>query len=390
MNLKNRRGIVLFLAFAFLAAVLVHNHFRMAENMEAMQRMPQPQPSQAPTVAVLHVSAATHQARIEGVGSAEARFALTLNSRINGQVTAIDSDFDSGRLVAKGTVLATLEDSQWQAELALALNAEASARVSCLEEQQEFQQAQQEWRSSGLEGDPVSPLVLREPQLAAAQAALESAAQSVAAARENLASTRIKAPFDAIVVSRAAAPGSYVQAGGEIGQLLSADTVEITVPLPAADWSVLPEEAELESGEYAVELVQVETGQRWTGRVIRTEKSLNSETRQRALIVAVDNPLQQGTPLYPGTFVKAVVPGRAVDNLWRLPASALSQRGEIWTVTGDGLLQAHPADIRFSDQQHLYVEPPAQSNGQGRVLIQPLSIYSEGMKVNPRQEQSHD
>lgn len=390
MNLKNRRGIVLVLAFAFLAAVLVHNHFRMAENMRAVQRMPQPQPSQAPTVAVLHVSAATHQARIEGVGSAEARFALTLNSRINGQVTAIDSNFDSGRLVAKGTVLAILEDSQWQAELALALDAEARARVSCLEEQQEFQQAQQEWRSSGLKGDPMSPLVLREPQLAASLAALESAAQSVAAARENLASTRIKAPFDAIVVSRAAAPGSYVQAGGEIGQLLGADTVEITVPLPAADWSVLPEEAELESGEYAVELVQVETGQRWVGHVIRTEKSLNSETRQRALIVAVDNPLQLETPLYPGTFVKVVVPGKAVDNLWRLPASALSQRGEIWTVTGDGLLQAHPAKIRFSDQQHLYVEPPAHSNGQGQVLIQPLSIYSEGMKVNPRQEQSHD
>ena len=390
MSRKNLRRIVFLLAVFSLAAAFIFNHVRMAANQAAMASTAPAQAVQVPTVAVLEVTAGTHQAHIEGVGSAETRFELTLSSRISGQVSAIDDHFETGRLISKGQVLATLEDSQWQAELAAARNTEASARVSYLEEQQEYQQAKQEWASSGLKGDPLSPLVLHEPQLAAAKSALESATQAVAAAQENLASTRIEAPFDALVISRAIAPGSYVQAGGEIGQLLSAEVVEISIPLSAADWSALPEESELVSGDYAVELLQMETGQRWSGTAIRTEKNLNSETRQRSLIVAVDNPLQQEPPLYPGTFLQATIPDRAVDGLWQLPASALSQRGEIWTVDENKLLVAHPAKIRFSDQQYIYLEPPENTGAATQVVIQPLSNYSEGMKVQPVQEQLHD
>ena len=383
MSRKTIRKIVLLLAVVFVVAVVIYNGGRMAEHREAMQQTPPPQEPQSPAVAVVEVAAATHQAYVEGVGSAEARFDLVLNSRVSGQVVTVHDVFESGRLVTSGTPLATLDDSQLRASLESARETLASARVSYLEEQQELQQAQQEWSSSGLTGEPTSPLVLREPQLASAKAALDSAEQAVAAAEEDLASTRIKAPFDAIVVNREIAPGSYIQAGNEIGQLLSADVVEIAVPLSASDWSILPGEVELLSGDYTVDLQQTETGEHWTGVATRVEKSLNSNTRQRSLIVKVERPLNQDTPLYPGTFLNARIPGQAVANLWRLPASALSQRGEIWTVTADNLLQAHVANIRFSDPEHLYVEPP-DGYREAQVVVQPLSSYSEGMKVVPQ------
>lgn len=390
MSRKTIRRLVLFIALLFLVGVFVFNHFRMAANENAMKAPPPAAPPQASMVAVVAATPGTHRALIRGVGSAEARFELALNARISGQVTNVSHLFDSGHRVAKGTVLATLEDSQWQQELAEALNTEAAARVSYLEEQQEYRQAKQEWESSGLEGAPLSPLVLREPQLESARTELDSALREVAAARKNLASTRIEAPFDAIVVSRSIAPGSYVSAGSEIGELMSADAVEISIPLSASDWSALPDPQELTSGNYQVSLLQVETGQQWTGVVSRSEQNLNSETRQRSLVVTVATPLDQEPPLYPGTFLQASIPGREVENIWQLPASALSQRGEIWTLNEDNRLVSHNAQVLFSDQQHIYVTPPVQSAGETLVVIQPLSNYLEGMAMKPVQEQSHD
>lgn len=383
MSRKTIRTIALFLAILFIVVVVMYNGKRMAEHRETMQQTPPAQGPQSPTVAVIEVKAATHQAYVRGVGSAEARFDLALNSRVSGQIITIDNAFESGRLVTSGTTLATLDESQLRAALESAREILASARVNYLQEQQELQQARQEWSSSGLKGEPISPLVLREPQLAAAKVALESAEKAVTAAEEDLSSTRIKAPFDAIVVSRDVAPGSYIQAGNEIGRLLNADVVEIAIPLSASDWSMLPGETELLSGDYPVSLQQTETAERWTGFLARVERSLKSDTRQRSLIVAVEQPLNQDIPLYPGTFLNAQIPGRAVAGLWKLPSSALSQRGEIWTVTEDNLLKAHVANIRFSDSEHIFVEPPEGSK-KAKVLVQPLSSYSEGTKVFPQ------
>lgn len=389
MNHKTIRTIVLLLAVVFFIAVIIYNGGRMAEQREAMQQTPPAQQPQGPTVAVIEVAAVTHQAYVEGVGSAEAKFDLALNSRVSGQVVTVDDAFESGRLVTSGTTLVTLEDSQLRASLASARETLANARVNYLQEQQELQQAEREWLSSGLTGEPTSPLLLREPQMAAAKAALDSAEQAVAAAEEDLASSQIKAPFDAIVVSREISPGSYIQAGNEIGQLLSAGIAEIAIPLSASDWSVLPCEAELQSGDYPIDLQQTETGERWTGFVSRIGKSLNSDTRQRSLIVAVERPLNQGTPLYPGTFLNARIPGQAVAGLWQLPSSALSQRGEIWAVTEENLLKAHVANIIFSDRKHIYVTPP-EGNKKAMILVQPLISYREGTKVVPQKEQTYD
>lgn len=143
-----------------------------------------------------------------------AQYELTLNSRVSGQVQSVSTAFDAGQWVKAGTALAQLDDSQLKADVESARNALATAQVSYLEEQQSYDQAREEWAISGISDEPLSPLVLREPQLKAAQAEVDSARLSLEAAQRDLVSATIVAPFDAVVVSRSIAPGSYVQAGG--------------------------------------------------------------------------------------------------------------------------------------------------------------------------------
>ena len=103
----------------------------------------------------------------------------------------------------------------------------------------------------------------------------------------------------------------------------------------------------MNDGKWPVELTSVENGQNWSGRILRLEQHLDDTTRQRALIIAVDRPLDLDTPLLPGTFVKALIKGRSVDNLWKLPSAALSQRGEIWYVKADKTLDKFSTDPVF-------------------------------------------
>ena len=68
---------------------------------------------------------------------------------------------------------------------------------------------------------------------------------------------------------------------------------------------------------------------------------LDTETRQRTVIITVPDPLILPPPLLANTFVTVSFPGRPTGNLLQLPGSALSQRGEIWYVTSDNVITSY-------------------------------------------------
>jgi RND family efflux transporter MFP subunit len=309
-------------------------------------------------------------------------YALTVTAKVSGYVTALSPVFEAGAVVAADETLLQLEDSDYRSALASSQESLAAARLALLEEQRQAVIAQAEWDSAGLEGEPDSELLLRQPYVDAAVASLHRAEAAVASAQKDLAHTRIAAPFDAIVVERLVAPGSYVQAGTNIATLYSSDRVEITLALSAQDWRKLPGVDQLTASRWPVQLRDIESGDEWTGYVARVEQHLDSTTRQRALIVAVDDPLQQGTALLPGTFVDANIPGREIEGLWQLPNSALSQRGEIWYVARDGTLASFVANLSYSEEDRIYVAPPAAlASAPQQVLLHPLSSYLAGTPV---------
>jgi membrane fusion protein, multidrug efflux system len=335
-----------------------------------------------PDVSIVERLPERYRAQVIAYGAVEPHYALTMTAKVSGYVTSLSPQFEAGGVIAAGDLLAQLEDSDYRSALSIAEETLAAARLAVLEEERQVVQAQTEWRSAGLEGEPDSELVLRQPYLDAALASLNSAEANVNSAATDLAHTRITAPFNAMVIERHVAPGSYVQAGTEIATLYSSDRVEITLALSSQDWAKLPPVNELKGGAWPVRLRDVETGDEWTAHVDRIEQHLDSTTRQRALIVTVDNPLAQSTPLLPGSFVEAKIPGRTVDGLWQLPSSAVSQRGEVWYVTPDNTLDNFVADISFSEGENVYVSAPTALTGTPqRVLLHPLSGYLVGMQV---------
>jgi len=381
---RNKTTLIFVGALFAIILVLAYNHWR-ASAYEASRQTPLAgERAVSPSVNVLRVEPGRYQAQLIGYGAANPRFELTLSAQVTGQVQQIADDFEAGNRVKTGNVLLELENSEYRAALASAEETLANAKLALLQEQREGLQAQTEWSASGLDGEPDSELVLRKPQLAAAQAALKNAEASVTNARRNLAQTRITAPFDALITSRSAAPGSYLQTGSEVGSLVSTDRVEVAVALSAQDWASLPPLDQMREAQWQVTLHNVENNQQWQATVVRAEQSLDETTRQRALIVAVEQPLEQVPELLPGTFVEVRIPGSAIDHLWKLPSSALSQRGYIWYIGEQQTLVSLAVQPLFADAEAIYVAAPVamQSSAQ-QILVHPLSSYLDGMPVIP-------
>lgn len=376
------KWLVLFAAIGLLVLVFMYNSQKMAEQANR----PMPAKEEAPhaaDVAVVKVTNGSYAVTVEGFGTAEPHNRLTLTSQVSGRVDDMDEALETGLSVNEGDLLLTLEDSDYRAALANAENDLASATVDLLEAEREAEQARLEWQNSGLDGEPDSPLVLHEPQVKAARAAVTMAEATVASARKDLEQTQIRAPFDALIVTRSVAPGSYLQAGGEVAELYSTERVEIAIPLSQRDWSNLPDASVLAQGSWPVSLTSVETGQRWQGYIRRSEQHLDDTSRQKSLVAALDLPLEQTPALSPGTFVQAEIKGRVQDNLWRVPPSSLSQRGEIW-YESDGILNKFNTETLATDEDAIYIRPPESLMGQQvNVLTHPLSSYLPGMAVNP-------
>ena len=358
--------------------------FNQVQGGAGPKRQPPKTEMKLPEVAVVQAQVMDVQASIQAYGEVQARYRLQLSAEVSGKVSKLADKFATGKRFKQGEILATLEQQPYQQALANARLTLANAELALLQEQRNSNQALAEWQRSGLaEAEVASDLVLRKPQLKAAEAQVEYARQALEKAEYDLAQTEIRAPFNAVVVSRDIQPGSYVQAGAQIASLYSTDVAEVKVMLSEQQWLNAPDMNQ--SAGYAALLSSQDGLQHWSANISRVEAHLDSSSRQRALVLSVIQPLAQKQPLHDGTFVDVRVTGKALTNVWKLPASALTQQGNVWYVDNKQQLQHFVPKVRFSQGNDIYVEPLAGSS-QLKVVAKPLSSYLQGMQVTARVE----
>ncbi|PMH03335.1 efflux RND transporter periplasmic adaptor subunit [Vibrio lentus] len=347
--------------------------------------------SQQQQVSVVLATLGDYQAEVVGYGEAKSRYELMFSTEVGGRVETISSQFETGQVISQGEVIANIDSTSYQQAVTQAKANVAQAQLDLLEEQRQGEQAKSEWQRSGLSGEPDSPLVLREPQLAQVTAALENAKLELVKAQQDLEKTTLVAPFDSLVVSRDVQPGSYAQTGAQIATLYSIDEVEVSVPLSENQWLSLPnsDNTQLKEQPWPVTLSSSDGQYQWQGYVERVEQHLQQDTRQRSLIVKVDNPLEQDKDLYPGTFVQATISGKQLTQLWELPASALSQQGDLWFVDNNSQLSKSNANVEFEKGGLIYIDPTKLNVEIGdsvQVVKRPLSSFKAGMVVLAKAE----
>ncbi|MDC9511075.1 efflux RND transporter periplasmic adaptor subunit [Pseudoalteromonas sp. Angola-4] len=367
--------VVTLVAIVCIGLAISYNGQKMVQ--QANGPKPEPAKSVAPNVSVINAVPSTYQAYVSGHGEAKAHWVLSLKAQVKGEITNMSEQFATGNVVKKGQVLAQIDNTEYLQAVASAKATLADAKLALQEEQDLGNQAKREWQRSGVTQAPSSPLVFRTLQLEAAQATADNAQYALQTAQRDEKNTHISAPFDAVILSRDVDLGTYVSIGDTLATLNSTDKVEISVPLSLRQWQNL---ASNKSGE--VILSDVTTQNQWQGYIARFEQHLDDSSRQRSVVVALDKPFEQATPLLPGTFLAVQIAGKALNNVIKLPASAVSQEGLIWYVNEQNTLLSIQAQKLFERGDYVYISP-IEGHTNLRVVARPLVSYLNDMLVNP-------
>lgn len=367
--------VVTIVAIVCIGLAISYNGQKMAQ--QANGPKPKPAKSVAPNVSVINAVPSTYQAYVSGHGEAKAHWALSLKAQVKGEITGMSEQFATGNVVKKGQVLAQIDNTEYLQTVASAKATLADAKLALQEEQDLGNQAKREWQRSGVTQAPSSPLVFRTLQLEAAQATADNAQYALQTAQRDEKNTHISAPFDAVILSRDIDLGTYVSIGDTLATLNSTDKVEISVPLSLSQWQNLASD---KSGE--VILSDVTTQNQWQGYIARFEQHLDDSSRQRSVVVALDKPFEQVTPLLPGTFLAVQIAGKTLNNVIKLPASAVSQGGLIWYVNEQNTLVSVKAQKLFERGDYVYISP-IEGHTNLRVVARPLVSYLNEMLVNP-------
>ncbi|TMP00906.1 efflux RND transporter periplasmic adaptor subunit [Pseudoalteromonas sp. S3260] len=338
-------------------------------------------------VAVKPLQLIDYPVEIDSFGTVKPRTQSMLVAQVSGLIIDINEQFREGGFFEKGDVLLQLDDRDLKAEVKSAQANLLNAEQNLLEEQARGRQALTDWQRLGNESEP-SILVLRKPQLAAAQAQVLSAQAQLEKAQLNLERTKIKAPYAGRVLNRSVDLGQVVSNNMQLATIYATDSVEIRLPIKNKDLPFinLPEQyrdgAKNQRGS-AVNFTSDLIGeQQWQGQLIRTEGAIDESAQQLYVVAKINDPYKSTSdnqyPVKIGQYVKAKINGKVASQVLVIPNSAIYQGSYVYVVE-NGTLQRKNIALAWQNALQGIVSKGLEAGSQ--LVLTPLGQVSSGTPV---------
>ena len=239
-------------------------------------------------------------------------------------------------------------------------------------------------------------LVLRVPQLKAAEAAVQSAEAAVESAEAALASaksqlettqldltrTQVTTPFNAVIAQKWADVGDVVGTTTPLFTLYGTDEfwVELSIPSSQLKWVRVGE-----SGSQVTlsNPIAWGSGQTRTGRVIRVLPEVDADGRMARVLVSVKDPLarlpeNRGKPqLWVNDFLNATIQGAAASDVIALSRQWLREGDTVWIMNTDNTLEIRQVQPLYRGRDVVLIKSGLSS--QDRIITTDISAPVEGL-----------
>ena len=374
-------------------------------------------PDLGPLVETLAAPTQTLQIIVEAQGSVRPADEIDLVPQVSGVVVWKAPQLEAGGFFNRGDVLIRIDPRDFELAMTSAEASVVRARYQLDLAREEAAVASQEWEMVRRIDTLPSDLVLRLPQVRAAEADLLAAEAGLAEASLRLERTQIIAPFDGRVRDTTLDVGQYVVANQPQSRVYSIERAEIVVAvrhqdmtwleiprqlpdLPMASLSGVETTGDITGSMAADEGPQLSAtlatapkarvhgefaGRRhaWEGFVTRAASELDARSRMLRLVVEVDEPYATGadnkSPLLVGMFVDVEILGQSVDDVRVLPRIALHEGDIVWVMDRDGILHMRRARVVHIRDETLLVRLDMADDE--RIIVSQLSGATDGMKV---------
>ena len=278
---------------------------------------------------------------------------------------------ENGEPVRAGELLVRLDDAAIRDSLT---SADEAMRAST----QAFEQAERQvQRLKTLQGQGMTSMqALEDAEVRRnnAQSDLVAARARVAAARQQLRRTEVRAPFDGVLSERKVSVGDTAAVGKELLKVIDPRSMRFE-GLVSADRM-----HELKTGQAVSFRVNGFPQDVFAGKVKRVDAAANATTRQVEVIVTFADPA--AAPKVSGLFAEGRVETGGVQALM-LPEGSVVRAGEaahVWRVSGGAV---NKAPVQLGDRDPRSGNFPVLSGlaAGDRVLRSPGSTLLDGQKV---------
>ncbi|WP_323846456.1 efflux RND transporter periplasmic adaptor subunit [Microbulbifer magnicolonia] len=340
-----------------------------------------------PVADVIYAEPGRQTLLVPSQGTVRARHEIEVVARVGGVIESVNDAFVPGGFFGPGDALVQIESADYAHQLTRAEAQLANAQSTLAQEAGRAKQAKREWRDLG--SAAANDLFLRKPQLSAAEAAVAAARADRDQAKLDLERTRVKAPFAGRVVETFVDLGQYVTPGTRLAKIHSTGIAEVRLPLTDHQLSLLnlPLGQSIENGP-AVRLSARIAGQEreWRGQLVRTEASIDPNSRFVYAVAQVANPYQGEAPLVNGLFVEADIAGKTFDNILRLPRQALHEGDHLLVLDAENKLVFKDVQLLQAVEEDVWVRGDIAPGE--RVIVSSLGYSREGMVItaNPLNE----
>ncbi|MEZ5580776.1 MAG: efflux RND transporter periplasmic adaptor subunit [Candidatus Competibacteraceae bacterium] len=243
---------------------------------------------------------ATLNVEVTAVGTLRADETVMVRPEIAGRVATIH--FREGQKVRQGETLVTLDQEEYQAQL-------ASSAAQLALEQSSYRRLQDMDRQQ----------LASQQNLDEAKAKLDTARAQQELNRVRLSKTVIRAPFDGMIGLRKISPGAYVKPGDDIVALESLGAMKLDFRVPETYLARLAVDQRLAAR------VDAYPEQSFEGTIYAIEPALDEETRTVLLRARLPNPHNQ---LRPGLFARVSLILERRENTLVVPEQAIVPVGQ--------------------------------------------------------------
>jgi RND family efflux transporter MFP subunit len=323
-------------------------------------------------------------------GTVSPRTESDLVSQVAGEVISVSPKFAAGGFFKKGETLILVDPRDYEFALTRLQAELAQARLRLALEEGEAKIAKEEWERLEKE-ETANPLVLRQPQLEQAKAALEAARASVNKAELDLQRTRIKAPFDGRVRIKKVDVGEYVAPGMPLAVIYAVDFAEVRLPVPDEEMAYLEccldyRDNLLESIDLDV-LLKADYAQKeyvWEGKIVRLEGEIDPLSHMITMVARVKDPYSRDQqsdrpPLAVGLFVRAEIMGGMASAVVVIPRSALRVDDQVLVIDSEDRLHFRKVEVFRKSAETVIIRSGLEAGE--RLCLSPLEVVVEGMPV---------
>ena len=325
--------------------------------------------------------------KIPAMGTVIPAREISLESQVAGEVIYMHPDFTEGGMLPEGIKILQINAKDYELAVQQKQKALADAEYAFKLEEGHQDVARREWDL--LYGDQKineveSELALRKPHLEKVKVEIAAAKADLEQAKINQARTTLTAPFNVLVLNRHVNLGSQVTPQEKIADLVGTDIywVQISLPVERLRWIQIPN-GQGGSGA-SVKIVYRQDYVR-SGRVIRLLPDLSKEGRMARLLIEVNDPLdfrikkKKRPMLLLGEYVRVLIEGEELHDVYRIPRSALRNDNEIWLVDDESRLAIHKIKTIWRDEEVVVIQDGFKPGE--RLVVSGLAAPVAGMAV---------